>query len=56
VSVKATECPRIDPAFLEEERSRMTARRFAQDYLCDFGEDDDRLFSDEVIEKMFGVR
>ncbi len=48
--VPATECPRIPPAFLEEERRSMPEWWFAQEYLCEFRETEDQLFTFEMIE------
>jgi hypothetical protein len=48
-TVPATECPRIPPAFLEEERTTMGERHFAQEYLCQFGEAEGALFDEETI-------
>ena len=31
----------------------MTEKRFAQDYLCDFGDDDGYLFDPELVDAMF---
>ncbi len=53
VSVPATECPRIKADFLEEEQASMGARWFRQEYLCEFEEADDAVFSRELIEKAF---
>ncbi len=53
VSVPATECPRIKPDFLEEERASLGTRWFRQEYLCEFEEADDAVFSRELIEKAF---
>lgn len=36
VTVPATDCPRIDKAFLEEQRGAMGAEWFRQEYLCEF--------------------
>jgi hypothetical protein len=36
IRAPATNCPRIPPAFLEEERSTMGERCFRQEYLCEF--------------------
>jgi hypothetical protein len=36
ICVKATDCPRIDPAFLAEERESIGERWFNQEYLCSF--------------------
>ncbi len=35
----ATQCPRIRPSFLEEERRAMGEAWFAQEYLCEFSDD-----------------
>ena len=48
--VTAEECPRIPPAFLEEERQSMPEWWFAQEYLCEFRETEDQIFSHEMIE------
>lgn len=36
--IRATvhDCPRIDPAFVEDERQAMTPAQFASEYLCEF--------------------
>jgi hypothetical protein len=47
--VTAHDCPRITPAFLEEERRTHPARWFAQEYLCSFEEVVDSVFSREDI-------
>ena len=36
IRAPATACPRIPPAFLEEERATMGERCFRQEYLCEF--------------------
>jgi len=64
VRVKAEECPRIDPAFLEEERAALGDWMFLQEYGCEFMESEDSLFSyafvqglhDESIQPLFPVR
>jgi hypothetical protein len=43
--VTATECPRIDPAFLAEERMAMGERWYRQEYLCDFVDTVDAVFA-----------
>jgi hypothetical protein len=45
----ATECPRIRPEFLEQERRAQGERMFRQEYLCEFTEADDSLFGSELI-------
>jgi hypothetical protein len=48
--VKATECPRIDPKFLEEERRALGDRWFSMEYECVFGDAVDSVFRLEDIE------
>jgi len=48
--VPATQCRRIPPAFLEEERTVMPEWWFAQEYLCEFRETDDQVFTHAMIE------
>src|SRR5215211_3942543 len=48
--VTATQCTRIPPAFLEEERRAMPEWWFAQEYLCEFQETDDQVFTHAMIE------
>ena len=48
--VPASECPRIPPAFLEAERRSMPEWWFAQEFLCEFRETEDQLFTHEMIE------
>ena len=48
--VPASDCPRIPPAFLEEERQSMPEWWFAQEYLCEFRETEDQIFSHDMIE------
>jgi hypothetical protein len=52
VSVPAIECPRIDRAFLEEERGAMGPVWFAQEYLCEFVDNGMGLFDRELVEGM----
>lgn len=44
IMVKATDCPRISPEFLEEERQALGDWWFQQEYLCEFVEPVDQLF------------
>jgi phage FluMu gp28-like protein len=50
VSANATECPRIKPEFLAEERKEKTADSFAQEYMCEFTASEDALFDRSLIE------
>ncbi len=47
--VPATECPRITPAYLAEERASVPARIFRQEFCCSFEETEDQLFSHEEV-------
>lgn len=49
IQVPASECPRISPAFLQEERAAMGDRWFLQEYGCEFTQSDDSLFDPELI-------
>jgi hypothetical protein len=50
-TVTASECPRIPPAFLEEERKTLGPWWFAQEYECRFMDTVDQVFATEVIDK-----
>jgi hypothetical protein len=47
--VPASQCPRISEGFLEAERSSMPEWWYAQEYLCEFRETEDQLFTAEMI-------
>lgn len=47
--IPATQCPRITPAFLEEERRALGDRWFRQEYLCSFEETNDQVFSYDFV-------
>jgi hypothetical protein len=49
IEVKATDCPRISPEFLEQERAALGDWRFRQEFLCEFVETDDQLFGYDLI-------
>lgn len=48
--VTAEECPRISREFLEEERMSLPRRIFEQEYLCEFVETVDQIFSFDEVE------
>lgn len=48
--VPATECPRIPPAFLQEEREALGTWWYAQEYCCEFMEAVDSVFTHELIQ------
>ena len=50
ISIPANQCPRITPAFLEQEKKTM-GRFFAQEYLCEFLETEDQVFKYDDIEE-----
>jgi hypothetical protein len=62
VRVKATECPRIAPEFLEAERRGLPDRVYRQEYGCEFLQTDDAVFNlddfdaavDYSIKPLFG--
>jgi hypothetical protein len=47
----ATECPRIRPEFLEEERAAMGERCFRQEYLCEFEDSVSGVFDTELVDR-----
>jgi Terminase large subunit, T4likevirus-type, N-terminal len=50
VMVKASECPRISPAFLEEEMSALGPLLYGQEYCCEFHDAETSVFSRELIQ------
>ncbi len=53
VEAPATQCPRILPTFLEEERRHLTDQKFRQEYLCEFVAADYAYFDPEAIDDAF---
>jgi Helicase len=51
VTVKGSECPRILPSFLEEERSALGPLRFSQEYECEFIDPETSVFTSELIDQ-----
>ena len=49
VKVTALDCPRISAEHLERERRDMPARAFEQEYLCEFKDTIDQVFSYDVV-------
>ncbi len=47
--ITAPEVPRIDPAWLAEERNRIGDWWYRQEYLCEFVQIDDQIFSYESV-------
>ncbi len=50
VKVRADECPRIKPEFLEAERNSLGERWYRQEYLCSFEETTDSVFAQSDID------
>ena len=55
ITAKATDCPRIEPEFLEEQRRTLGQRWYNQEYACVFVDTIGQVFSDEEIGAMFGT-
>jgi hypothetical protein len=49
IEIKATDCPRISPAFLAEERASLGDWWYRQEYDCQFVETIDQIFSYDLI-------
>ncbi len=48
--VPASQCPRISPAFLAEEKRTLGPWWYRQEYECQFSDTTDQLFSHEVLQ------
>jgi hypothetical protein len=53
ISVPATDCPRISPAFLNEERATLTRAVFDQEYMCSFLSHQRAVFPTELLDEFF---
>lgn len=53
VEVPATKCPRISPAFLEQERRSLPRQVYEAEYLCRFYDADDAYFASELVDAAF---
>ena len=49
VQIPATDCPRISPAFLADERASLGPWWYAQEYECEFMENEDNVFDYATI-------
>jgi Terminase large subunit, T4likevirus-type, N-terminal len=49
--VRAEECPRISPEFLEEEREALPSWVYRQEYECSFEDTEDVVFTYEMVEQ-----
>ena len=56
IEMRASDCPRINPDFLEEERRTLTDQMFRQEYQCEFVMADFAYFDPESIDDAFRVR
>jgi hypothetical protein len=53
VIIPATNCSRITPEFLEQERKSLGSWWFAQEYMCEFVESEDQFFRyNEIMEAL----
>ena len=52
IQVTADQCPRITPAFLEEERLNMSENMFRQEYFCEFVDMEGAVFSAELFKSL----
>ena len=53
ISIKSTECRRIDPEFLQQEREALGPLLFGQEYLCEFHDPEGAAFLTELIDAAF---
>ena len=51
IEVKGAECPRISPAFLEEEKSALGPMQYAQEYECQFLDPETSVFATDLIQQ-----
>ena len=51
IRIKADECPRISPEFLEEEKRSLGEWWYKQEYMCEFVETMDQVFNYQYIDK-----
>ncbi len=50
--VTAAECPRLNAAFLEKEKRQKAPQKYAREYECVFGADEEAIFETELIDKV----
>jgi hypothetical protein len=53
IQIPATQCSRLSPTFLRQERRELGERWFNQEYMCQFVEAVGQLFSDDAIDAAF---
>jgi hypothetical protein len=56
VEIPASKCPRISEEFLAEQLRELGPQAFAEEYNCEFQDDQTQLFTTEVIERAFVSR
>ncbi|HVA74303.1 MAG TPA: terminase family protein [Acidimicrobiales bacterium] len=56
VTIPATECPRIAPEFLDEERERLGEAAFSAEYMCSFIDSAGAAFRDADVAALFAAR
>jgi len=49
ISVKAIDCPRLSKSFLDEERASQGDRWYRQEYMCEFLDATDQVFSHQLV-------
>jgi hypothetical protein len=53
ISVPATQCPRIKKEYLDQQRRSLPIRDFRQEYMCEFHDPNDAVFSLGLLKKCF---
>lgn len=53
VQVPASQCPRIEPEFLAEQRAALGEWFYAQEYECQFRDSTEQLFSTALVDSLF---
>jgi len=53
VKITADQCPRITPEFLADELKALGPQRFAEEYMCEFRDNDEAVFPVGVIQAAF---
>jgi hypothetical protein len=51
--VKAADCARISPQFLQQELKDLGPAKYAQEYLLEFADSESQAFMGELIERAF---
>jgi hypothetical protein len=53
IRVQLGSCPRITPEFLARERKNLGESRYAEEYLCEFLDNDTSAFNSSIIDAAF---